>query len=164
MQWNTNTLCVPVNVFYGSTEQTLSVTTLNVLSKQFAKAWRLYLKPLTITLHITVDIIHFQALYCTDWCISWLNLCLGLEKCSCSFWLKFSPAICFGLNESEGVCLDWGQWRRANASCGITVCRWKGQFKRDLFLLMEENKIWLCHFFWLLEMPLGIFTFHWLHT
>lgn len=98
--------------------------------------------PLATTLHITVDIIYFQALHCTDRCISWLNLRVGLGKCSYSLWLKLSSAIhCFGLNESEGVCLDRGQWRRANTSCVITVCRWKVQFKRDLSVYGRK---WCC--------------------
>lgn len=114
----------------------------------------LYLKPLAITIRYIVYIIYFQALYCTDQCISWLNLFLGFRKCSRFLCLKFSLASVLSWVEWVwGGCLDWGQYRRPKVSCGVAVCCSQVKFKRG-FVCFHERKYkmyvisfdcWKCH-------------------
>lgn len=107
------TLCVPVNVFYSCTEQTPSATAANgFLSSSvrhgvsLPESFHSYASYYCRYNLFSGTLLHRPMNLLID-SVSWVRNARSL-----SLWLKFFPRhFCFGLNEFEEVCLDWGQCR-----------------------------------------------------
>lgn len=141
---------IPVNAFSGSTEPTLSVTTLNVLRKRLTEAWCLFtwnLSPLqSVTSFISFIFRHFIAQ--TSASLDWICF-LGSESAPALCVSSFPPASLLSWVEWVwGCCLDWGQCRKPKVSCGVAVCCSQVKFsfhERKYKMYVISFDCWKCH-------------------
>lgn len=155
------TLCVPVNAFYSCAEQTLSAATANGFlsssvrhgvslpetSHYYASYYRRY--------HLFSGTLSHRPMNLLIDSVSWVRNVHAL-----SLWLKFFPRhFCFGLNEFEEVCLDWGQ-RRGQRETGHYCLLLKSELQKGFVSAADPEKNSACNYFWLLEIPLCFFPFH----